>query len=199
MLSEIFGVCATVTAMLVYVVYFRQTVNGSSVPNPATISIWFGVSVLNTITYFQVVSENVWQVLISAVFATSAFALLGYALYAGKFAKFGRVETAALAIAIASAIFWKISGNADIANLLLQVTLLISFVPVIAGLLRNRLRENPAAWMIAVAAYLFATASVLTDYNGNWVSLAYPIGNGVIGNGSVAILAFILNRKPSPA
>lgn len=197
MISEIFGVCAGVTAIFVYVVYIRQTVNGSSVPNPATISIWFGVSILNAITYFHVVSENAWQALISITFAASAGILLGYALYAGKFAKFGKVEAVALTLAITSCVLWKTSGNADIANLLLQVTLLISFVPVIVGLLRNELRENPTAWTIAVIAYVFATTAVLTDYNGNWVSLAYPIGNGIIGNGSVALLAFILNRKPS--
>jgi len=91
-------------------------------------------------------------------------------------------------------IFWKTTGDPVVSNLMMQIILVISFVPTLVGLIKRRLREKSLSWNLAVLSYCFLIVSIVSGSSWTWAQLAYPFFNGIVGNGSVAI-ASILTKK----
>ncbi|MBL7021929.1 hypothetical protein ISR92_01230 [Patescibacteria group bacterium] len=196
-LSMLFAGFATAIMPLVYMTYFQQMRKGSSTPNPATWIVWFSVTVINAFTYTFIVGD-IYKAMIAIVTSFLIGAVMLYAFVKGKFGKLGTLEKLVLLATVIIGIFWQTSGQIEIVHLLLQIILLISYVPTIVGLLKGRLKEKHLPWTIVVVAYSFQIAALLVVWNGNWVSLAYPFLNGIIGNGSVAILAIYLSKNTNP-
>jgi len=80
-------------------------------------------------------------------------------------------------------------------EILIQAVFLISFLPTIYGLHIKTLREKPTPWWLAVFSYFVQIIALLIVFNGNWLELLFPFVNGIIGNGSVAVLATIKNKN----
>lgn len=96
--------------------------------------------------------------------------------------------------------YWEMN-EAALINLCVQAIFLISFLPTIIGVANGAARELWLAWLIAAVAYGVNIAGLLAGDghgpNGNWrqgdyLELAYPIINGVIGNGVVAFVVLIV-------
>ena len=110
----------------------------------------------------------------------------------GEFVKLGRLDYVVILMVVIIGVFWQTTGDPITANLLLQLILLISFYPTVRGLLRRELREKPLPWNLAVISYVLLISAILIDWkSGAWLELIHPIVNGIIGNGSVALIANI--------
>lgn len=192
--AEIFAVAASITVVFVYLTYFKQVARDESIPNPATWIIWLVVNLLNAATYFLVVSGDHWKSLITVITSSCVIGIFLYTLSRGKFAKIQLTEKVCLGLALAVGMFWQTTNNARVSNLMLQLVFVISFIPTATGLWRGNLKERWHPWGLAVLAYLFQICSLLSDFDNNWIALAYPVVNGVLGNGSIALLSII--KKP---
>src|SRR3989338_6930189 len=190
-LFSIFGGLFMVSACTAY---FFQIRNGSSIPNPATLFLWILIDTVNLISYFFTTGKDNWKALTAYVATILAFFMFIYSLVFGKFASIGLVEIAALAGAIIISYFYIRTKNHRVSNMMIQVIFLISYVPVAVGILTGTLVESPPAWILGIISYVFMALAVVVDYN-DWLELAYPIANGIIGNGVVAILAIIMERS----
>lgn len=193
-ISQTFGLLAGLTAIVTYAAYFRQTVKGRSTPNPATWLIWLLVGIINAFTYFTVVGGNIYQSLIVIVVTSCVCIVFIYSLFKGKLTRITRVEFTVLVLALLLGVFWQITKNDRLANLLLQLIYIFSYIPTMNGLLRGTGKEDPTAWFLASTAYLFAAIAVIADFQGDWLALFYPVVSGVLGNGTVAFIA--LARRP---
>lgn len=185
---------ANITVLIVYFTYIKQVIKGSSTPNPSTWIIWFAVTLLNALTYDQIVDSSL-KGLIAKLAAILMLIIMIYSLVKGKFSSLKKIDTVALIACVIIGIFWKTTGLVNIANLLLQMILMIAFVPTIIGLIQGSGKEKPLPWILAVVAYVFQISALCLNLEGNYFSLVYPITNGLIGNGSVAVTAIIINRK----
>ncbi len=172
--------------------YLRQVVKGHSTPNPATWFIWTVTTIMNAFSYFQVV-DDFFTSLMTTTVAFGISSIFAYSLIRGKFGRLGMMEWTSLAMALVIGIFWQVSGNAVIANLLLQVILAISFIPTVRGLLKHELKEKGLPWNLSVLAYSLMILSILVDptVENRLIALVYPIVNGVVGNGSVALIIWL--------
>ena len=189
-LSNIFGVLAGITALIAYGFYFKQAVRGQSTPNPSTWLIWFIAGIINTFTYFSVVDGNVWQSLFVIAVTFSVFIILIYALSKGKFAKIRSLEIIIFLLALGIGIFWQITANDRISNLLLQGIYVISYIPTVIGLVRRTAKEHYASWLTVVISYSFATLALLANHPEDWIAFVSPIVNGILGNGLIVLLIF---------
>lgn len=194
-MSEFFSVLSGITIAVVPILYLRQVIKGISIPNPATWLICLITFGLNTATYFFVVEKNVWKILLPSTILLGIIVVFSYSLIKGKFARIGIIEIISVLLAIGIGILWKTTKDAVLANLALQVVLVISFLPTVIGLLRRTLREGPLPWRIGVLSYVFLIIAIILDWQGNWAELAYPFLNGILGNGSVAVISQIQNKK----
>lgn len=194
-LSNIFGVIAGVTALIAYGYYFKQAVRGQSTPNPSTWLIWFIAGVINTFTYFVVVGGNIWQSLFVIAVSFSVLIILVYALYKGRFTKIKSLEIIIFLIALGIGIFWQITANDRISNLLLQGIYVISYIPTVTGLIKGSGKEHYVSWLTAVISYTFATLSLIVNNPGDWIAFVSPVVNGILGNGLIVLLILQQNRK----
>jgi len=193
-MNEVLLSCGSICIILTYVFYILQIQKGDSIPNPATIFIWFVVGTMNAFSYREVVSGNLWKSLIFFVVASLQFLLFFYCLIRGKFVRPRAIEFIAILGAFFVGILWKTTGDPIVSNIFLQGIYLISFVPLIIGLIKKRTREKPLAWAFAVSAYVFVIIATTLKFDGNWISLISPIFVGIIGNGSVALLALFIRK-----
>ncbi len=190
---QIFSIIASLFNIFSGATYFKQVLKNESTPNPATWLIWFVATILNTATYFIIVNGSIWVSLSSIVLAIEIFAIFVLTLFKGKFTRLGKIEIASLLIAFAVGIFWKLTGDAIISNILLQVIFIISFYPTIHGLMFNNAFEKSTPWFLAVVAYGLQIAVVLLNPL-SLVALTFPIVN-LVGNGSIGLLAIYKRRQ----
>ncbi len=193
-IANVLVIIANALILVVYLLYLKQIIKSESTPNPATWIIWFVVTLINALTYINVTNSP-----LEGTIAITACCLMGiimvYTLIKGKFGPLKTLEWWIIMLAISIGIFWQISANIIVAHLLLQIILVLSFVPTIKGLIKKELKEKAPPWITAALAYSLQIIALLIVYAGNWVSLAYPILNGIIGNGSIAVLAIVINHN----
>jgi hypothetical protein len=194
-ISYLFGLIAGITALITYSFYFKQTIKGQSTPNPATWIVWLIVGIINAITYFSVTGNNLWQSLIVFAVTFSVFIVFVYSLFRGRFSKISGIEIISFILALGIGIFWQITSNDGLSNLLLQGIYVISFIPTIIGIIKGTGKEHYVAWVWAFTAYLFSTISIAFGASVNWIAFVHPIVNGLIGNGTVALLIIIKRFK----
>jgi hypothetical protein len=170
--------------------YVLQLVKGSSIPNPATWIIWLIIGVINLLTYFLVVEHNLLRSLTLLVVTSGILVVTVYSLVRGRFAKLRLLDIVCFLLALMIVVLWRVTGDPILANLILQVVYIISFIPTILGLHQGILKEKPWPWILAVGGYVFMIAATMVSWtNQSWPALAHPIINGVIGNGLVAYYA----------
>jgi len=196
--TEILGIISGLLGIVVYGVYLRQVLRNESIPNPATWIIWVTVLIMNAFSY-SIMVANWGKALLSICVAIMGSLLFLTSLIKGKFAKLEKLEYICLSLAVIVGIFWQITGDARLANIFLQAIFIIAFIPIWIGLLNGKLKEKYPPWVLAVICYSFNLAAIIIDWAGDWAQLVYPIVNGIIGNGSVAIMSIYLNKRRKPA
>jgi len=193
-LSNIFGAIAGLTALVAYSYYLKQAVRGQSTPNPSTWLIWFIAGVINTFTYFTVVGGNIYQSIFVIAVTFSVLVILVYSLFKGRFTKIKSLEIIIFLMAIGIGIFWQVTANDRISNLLLQSIYVISYIPTVTGLIRGTGKEHYVSWLTAFISYTFATLSLITNNPGDWIAFVSPVVNGILGNGLVVLLILQQNK-----
>lgn len=190
-LSAFAGVLAVVT----YATYAWQIHASTSTPNPATWLIWLVVGVLNTATYATILQARRHEAIIAAAVTVCVAIIFTYSLVCGKFSPVSRLDTYCAAAGGFALLFWAITGRTRAAHFLIQLIYLISYIPTVAGMRRGSVRESAPAWILATLAYTVATFSVIVDFNGDWLTLLYPLITGVFANAAIAHLAIKGDRS----
>lgn len=188
---ELLSSISSIILLSVYVVYFKQVKNGTSTPNPVSWLTWVIASSINVVTYLSVVEGDYWKSSIAIVSNLCMIGICAYSFYQKKFAKLTLFDFFILVLAILIGVFWQVTQSDRLANILIQIIFVISFIPTIYGLYMGTLSEKPAPWWIAVLAYFIQIIALCISYTGDWLVLLFPFVNGILGNGSVAVLASI--------
>jgi hypothetical protein len=179
----------------VFLFYFRQISKGESTPNPVTWSIWVVVFGMNTVTYFLVAGNDVMKAIQSGLATFFILMIVIYVLVKKGFAKTDKkTDYLCLLLAVVVGIFWKTTRDEITTNLLLQVILAISFIPTLNGIVKGTGKEAFLSWTMAVISYIFLILALFTDPDPEkqrWFMFAFPFVNGIMGNGSIALLALL--------
>ncbi len=194
-MQQLFSALSGAVIIATLFIYVKQVANSSSTPNPATWFITLLAIVANAATYYFVVNRNIWLMINPSIISFGILIILLYAIAKGRIGKVGWVEAITFLATLIIGVVWKMTEDSITANLLMQIILLSSFAPTVIRLARGESKEGALAWSIAVLSYTFQIASVLSGQEWNWRQLAYPIANGIIGNGSVALLAFARRNR----
>lgn len=176
--------------------YFLQVQRGQSHPNAATWIIWLFVDILNLASYGEMVHDEPFKAYTAFASTVNACVIFAYAAWNHHFAKIDLVDVVLLAITVIIAAVWKITGNATLSNVLLQSVFVISFSLTIRSVWKGA-HEHPAAWLVAVFAYLLSIVAIILTWDSaedGW-QLAFPIVNGVLGNGSIPLTLWIVHRR----
>ncbi len=167
-------------------------------PNPAMFFIRAVVAWMNLATYFVGSQTTLIRCSVLIVSTISLTTLFFVSLWLGRLKMVGLIEITCLILSVIVGVIWKITENPVMANLIMQVILVISFMPSFIRTYRLEERNTPLTWIFATVAYVFMTMALLVDENGfKLFQLVNPIIPGIGGNGLLALLAYrqILIRK----
>ena len=192
---QIFGILSGILMLLAGVFFLLQVKKGSSTPNLTTWLIILLVSLINTFTFYKIVNENIYQVLVMFVSFLTVIVIFFYALSKAKFAKLTSFDLIILGMAIFVGILWKVSSDDRIANFLVQLVTFIANSATVVGLLRKRLREYYVSWLFAISAYTTAIIGFALSSNQDWLAYFGPMLNGIIGNGIVVIICITQKKN----
>ncbi len=164
-------------------------------PNPATFLIRTAVAIMNCISYFAVVNRDYLKISITIVSICGLVAILIYSFCHGKLVKLRAIEYVCMSFAVIIGVVWKMTGDPVLANILLQLILILSFYPTFAGIVSGRQKEEPLPWALAGIAYLlFATGNAFDWHVSGYKPLIHPLTSGVLGNSTI-LLAIYLRKK----
>lgn len=203
LLSKVFASLACLLAVATMGMYMRQIKNGTTVPNLVSILIWLVSSLINAATYLLITRDS-WKGAIAVVYTALCLITLVYSLKRRKFAPVVRVDALILLACATVGVAWvgfrsfgsyskeSVDIAAYLANLVVAV---FSSGPIFFGLLAGRLKENPRSWTMSCASYIFASLAVWVSYDGNFLSLAFPLINGIGVNGAMTLVILVINHR----
>ncbi|MFH1448093.1 MAG: hypothetical protein ABIG39_04470, partial [Candidatus Micrarchaeota archaeon] len=162
--STYFAILSAAMSPFIYWTYYKQIKRGSSIPNPATLGIWLVGMGLNTLSYFDVVNQNIPKGLLSVTTTSCIFAMMIYVSRKREFSPLKLLEKLAFLPVPIVVVLWFFT-NDKVDNLLVQSILFVAFIPTVVGVLDkgNREREDPKAWTLAVIVYIVLIVSLALD------------------------------------
>ena len=169
----IIAILSTLLQLAGYAIYNRGVWTGRVRPNLSSWLIWGGISLINTASYFSL-SRHDFVVSLMPFTVTAVNVLtLGVILRKGTFQHIGRPDAAALAISAAAVLLWKLT-NSSLANMMVQIAIIVGTVPTILGVVRDPLVERPLPWLLWSASFVLAII-VVTMRHTSWVAYASPV------------------------
>lgn len=188
-LSIILGVAAGVIQLTGYIVYLKVTKQA----NTGSWAIWTFGAILDLVSYIVLTGDWVKNIL-PAVCAFACIYTFGYMLWKRRFGSPDAVDWTFFVLDSVITVVWWRWATVVFANLLYQVSTLLSFVPMIRGQLRGTEKEHPFPWFIWTLAYGLFTASVALRLE-RWEELAYPVVH-VVTHLAVMVIA-VIKLRPS--
>lgn len=181
------GSSAGLLSLSAFGTYNLQIIAGSSVPNTATWTLWAFLTTLNFASYLHM-SKDWMKSILPAISSFSCMATFLFALYGGKLAGLKPYDMVALFLGIVAGLAWWRYKSSVHAQVILQIALLISFVPTYLGVWENPFVESPAPWFMWASAYFINTIIVIHRWSGKYRDLMNPI-NLLVLHGGVGVLA----------
>lgn len=171
-ISIILALLSGLGTTLAYLDYNRVVLKGETKPNGATWAIWSTIALISSSSYFASTGDF-WKSIIPLLNIVLCIGTFVLALMGGKFKKLDVTDWFALAIGIAAIVVWKLT-TASCANLIVQVAIIIGFIPTWHGIWKSPSHEKPRPWWIWCVSYGIAGIVVILRWKGQWIDLVYP-------------------------
>ncbi|HMP85084.1 MAG TPA: hypothetical protein PKE08_00240 [Candidatus Paceibacterota bacterium] len=170
--SILLSLLAGITQVIGYMFYWRGVRSGKIDPNAASWFIWAYGSLLNFATY-NIMSGDMVKDILPFMCSVSCMVIFALMVYRNGIGRLDKIDYAIIASDIAVTFIWFLIGATE-ANLTLQLTEFISFIPLIRGLLRGTDKEEILPWVIWTCAYAMMTFTVIMRWE-KWEDIVYPL------------------------
>jgi hypothetical protein len=181
------SVVAGLLHILAFALYNKQMLQGTSQPNAATWTLWTFLTVLNVSSY-AVMSDDWVKTILPLASSIACIFTFFFSLFKGKLSKIDPWDGLALGIGVISGLVWLYFKSATYANLILQASIAVSFVPTYRGVWKSPLKEKALPWYIWSFAYILSIAVIMLRWKGQYQDLVYPI-NCLMLHAVVGLLA----------
>jgi hypothetical protein len=189
-ITILIGILAGFLHILAFAIYNKQMLRGTSYPNSATWTLWTFLTVLNVSSYFVMGGDLVKSILPIASSVACVLTFL-FAIYKGKLSKVDPWDGLALGIGIVAGLVWWYYKSATYANLILQISIAVSFVPTYRGVWKDPRKEKALPWYIWSSAYVLSVIVIILRWQNQYQDLAYPINCLVLH----AVVGLMTNRN----
>ncbi len=187
-LSIVLAILSGVGHTTAYIDYNRKILKGNTTPNGATWAIWSTLALVSSFSYISATGD-IWKAIIPITNILLCIGTFAMALCLGKFQKLDVADWVALCLGIFAVVVWKFS-TATYANVIVQVAIIIGFVPTWKSVWRDPSCEQQRPWWIWSATYCVALAVVFLRWRNQWIDLIYP-ANCILLHASVAVIKMI--------
>lgn len=196
MSEELLAGFASLVHIVAFLVYNKQTLCGKIRPNITTWSIWAFVTLLNLASY-KVMSGDWVKTLLPIISSVMCIATFVISLVTGKFARASKYDLIALSLGIVTPLVWWHFKSATYANMLLQVSIAIGFVPTFRSVWELPQNEKPLAWFLWSFAYSVGIVVVLLRWNNQYQDIVY-YADCIVLHFVVALLTFRKTKGDRP-
>lgn len=193
-MTEILAILVALTLLAGYAVYYKSVKNGVR-PNTTLWTLWTFGSLLELASYMVVTGDWAKNVL-PLVCAVACIVLYIYFLAHGKFQRLTFGNILIIIADIAALILWFVTESALVANLAMQVSTVISFIPMYKEVFDEDENETQLPWIIWSITYALDILLVITRWE-KWGDLAYPLTNFVLHFAMWALIYFHFRRGKS--
>lgn len=144
------------------------------IPNLTSWSIWGITSLLDTWNYSEMTGD--WQKNLLS-FTCSLMCLITWiiCLFKGRFEKLEMEHFIGFLTCGIALVLWRGFDLIKESNITLQIDNLISFIPILIGVMKNPNKENSRPWIVWTFSYFIGTVVVLLRFR-QWEDLLYPAG-----------------------
>ncbi|MFA7285969.1 MAG: hypothetical protein WC011_03980 [Candidatus Paceibacterota bacterium] len=148
-------------------------IKGDSEPKSVSWSLWSLLSVINCVT-FSFMTDSLLLSLVFIIDSILCIFILFYGVHLKKFPFFNSKDWLFFSIGFVSIIMGFITKNVILANIIICIAYIFSFVPTIKGVWFKRDSENPLSWWMCSIAYLLLIISVFLK-NSNTTDFFAPV------------------------
>ena len=127
-LSQVLSLISSIFVFAWLATYIYRLTQNASIPNPSTWLIWTFITLINSLTYLEVVQNDFMRTAPCFASLMGVLIVVFYSLKKGKFSKVNRVDLICFILAVALGAFWQTTGDPETANVMLQFVLLNSCV-----------------------------------------------------------------------
>ncbi len=192
-LRTLFGLMAGLMHAVAFYIYYKQTLKHISNPNKATWILWFVISFLNFFTY-SIMSKSIALALLPGISTISCMATAIIFFRKGSLSRLDFWDKIALGLGLIAAFIWLKYQSAEYGNLILQPSIMISFMPTYRGAIKRNTEKNSLPWIIWTVAYIIQIVLVFLTWDNNYLRFVYPI-NCLLLHLVVAIIAIAKNPE----
>lgn len=158
---------AVVVTNLLLTVYYYRLIYRNKIKPSLAMWVFFTLAVsMSLFTYLKEDSHSLWDNVLNTadLFFVSAVAL-SVLLFGDRSTRFSRFDLVCLVVVVLIAVFWLITQNHLVTNLLVQAILVIAYFPVIHRMIRTRENhESYPIWggmLLAAVLALFSASGKL--------------------------------------
>lgn len=167
--------------------YNWKTFAGETHPNISSWSVWASITVLNFTSYKKLTGDWVKSVLPTANSVMCIVTALA-ALRTGSIGGLSGIDETCLLLGVIAGVSWCLFKSASFAQIILQVAIVVGFIPTLAGAWHKPSSEPAFAWCLWVVAFIAQCFTVNFTWGGKRMEFLYPV-NMVVFHGAVFALA----------
>lgn len=172
-LGLLLGVLAGLTQLFGYFLYNREVFRAGIKPNAGSWAVWAFGSFLNYLSYSEM-SGDITKDILPFCCASACVTTFVIHYQKGNFGKVERLDRMVFVVDVAICLVWLKIGSATIANLLYQLSTVISFIPMIKSTWEKPEREKPTPWFVWSLAYALGLCAVYATWQ-KWEDAVYPM------------------------
>lgn len=184
-------VVALLLAVLSYIPYFRDILNGKTKPHAFTWLVW---CVMSTVAFFSQVSDGggvgTWVLAFTAIMN---FIIFVFAIYYGE-TQISNMDWFCLMGAFLGVALFTFNDDPPMSLLIISAVDIIGFIPTVRKSMINPYQETISTFSITSLKYLFAIAA-LENYT--FITVYYPSVVGVM-NALFVFLLMYQRRRVKP-
>lgn len=176
-ISEILGIIVALTQISGYYAYYLSTKKEVR-PNTTSWTIWTVGAILELISYMYVTGDWVKNLLPLACSISCVFLYINI-LYRGKFHRLNLENFIILFFDFIALGLWYTTDSALVGNVALQVSTVISFVPIYKEVFDRYQNETMPPWILWSIAYFLDLIVIFLRWE-KWGDVVYPLTNFIL-------------------
>lgn len=184
------SVASGIVQIFGYWIYNRDTFSGKIQPNATSWFMWAVGSALATWSYMAL-SEDWVKDILPITCSIVCMLTFVFALLRGKYKPPDMYDVFVCSLDMGIIIFWLLTESDEYTNLLFQIDVMLSFVPIVKNTWKNPDHEQAKPWLIWSTSYAMMTVVVMCRYE-KWWDLMYPLNYLAL---HVLIAAIVIYKK----
>ncbi len=172
--SRTLAILAGFLSLAAYVSYNYLNTAGKTSPNISSWAVWSFITILNFTSYKKMTGDWVKSILPTASSIMCIITVV-MATYTGSVRALSTVGQICFWMGVLAGLGWWISKSAVLAQVLLEVALVIGFVPTITGAWHTPSGEPTISWLFWTASFVIQFFVVKYTWRGKVIDFLYPV------------------------